>query len=136
MLLPVDLHDLNFPREYSIIYGVEILFIKNGLLCDLTDVSNQVSSPPPRFSILPAENSTAIGPRGALGGADKKTIEIKLKSFSNIPSHVSLDTSPTPLLYGTFEPSEINLPASGWGTTCLLSGPNLPMIGPLLKPYL
>jgi hypothetical protein len=53
------------------------------------DVSNLVFNPPPRFSILPSSNSSAISPWAV------ETLEITIKSLANIPSIVTLSIGPT-----------------------------------------
>jgi hypothetical protein len=110
--IPLNLATINSPSQYLMIFGTEARFIENGLLCELIQFTNQVSSPPPEFSIIPSSNSSSLGP------GEEKTIEVKVQSHSNIPSTVSLYTnSSTPMLQeATFSPPVINIPPSGWAT--------------------
>jgi hypothetical protein len=110
--LPLNFTTINSPNQYLMIFGTEVRFIENGLLCELIQFTNQVSSPPPEFSIIPSSNSSSLGP------GEEKTIEVKIQSHSNIPSTISLYTnSSTHMLQeATFSPSVINIPPSGWAT--------------------
>jgi hypothetical protein len=124
--LSIDLQKINSPNQYLMVFSTELTYIKNGVLCELLQNTNQVSIPPPKFSIIPSLNSSTIGP------GQSKTIEVKVKSFTEIPSRISLSTIQLESINATFSPSVIDIPPSGWTTTQLTikSGWNK-----ALKPY-
>jgi hypothetical protein len=123
ILLPLDLRTINSPSQYLMIFAMESVFIKDGHLCDLVDATNQVSAPPPNLSILSSSNSSTIGP------GQVKSIEVKVKSSSNVDSfiHFTTNTKRLPVV-ARFSPSIIHVPPSGWATTKLTIKGNLSTI--------
>lgn len=123
VFLPIDLSLFNSPNQYLLVFASEAKYInENGRLCDLLQISNQVSVPPPRFDIILSENSTSVGPTiGPFQGV--KTVELKIKSFATSPANVTLSTSiPTEfkqLLDANFSQSKLYVPTAGWATTLL-----------------
>jgi hypothetical protein len=113
VILPINLSTIGSPNRYLLIFSTDLAFVKNGNLCYLFDMTNQVVVPPPKFSIAPASNSTTIGLW------QTKNIEIKVRSFSSLLSHISFSTHSTDLLDVAIQPNEFDVPPSGWATTVL-----------------
>lgn len=112
--LPVDLGAINSPNQYLMIFSVEQAYIKDGHLCDLLDATHQVASPPPKFSLLLSSNSSSV----TLSPGDTKTVEVKIKSYSDILSNATFYTDTRDLpIRATFSPTLITIPPSQWATT-------------------
>lgn len=127
VLLPLDLHLINSPSQYIMVFTTNVGFIKGGRLCELADLSTQVSNPPPKISIIPSVNSSTIGP------GQIKSIEVKVTSSSRIPtniSSISVDTKDLPIV-ATLNPNRIIVPPSGWVTTELTLKGNDSLTNPI-----
>jgi hypothetical protein len=111
--IPINLRTINSPNQYLMVFLSEATYLKNGLLCELVQSTDQVSSPPPRITILPSSNSSSMGPQ------QEKRIEVTAKSFSNIPYTINFKNHYSEKVHATFNPSVIRIPAAGWNTSQL-----------------
>jgi hypothetical protein len=110
----INLREINFPNQYLIVFINELNYVKNGLLCELIQKTNEASSPPIRFSILPSLNSSTIGP------GQTKTIEVKVVSLSHVPLTVNLSTvSNLPYMNSSFDPHLLKIAPTGRATSQL-----------------
>jgi hypothetical protein len=78
-------------------------FIKEGRLCVLTDITNRVYVPPPRFVMSTEPGSIFLRP------GEEKTVEIKVKSTTNDNSIVVFHTNKINDLQLPFTPNIISV---------------------------
>jgi len=136
--IPINLRTINSPNEYLMVFLAGATYILDGLLCEMVQNTDTVSSPPPKLSIIPLSNSTSIDPSydplidppydpyyDSLidlnsSRSQEKQIEVMVKSFSDIPYTISFKNHNTSKIVSTsFSPPSIKIPPSGWNTTQL-----------------
>lgn len=86
ILLPVDLSKINSPDQFQVFFSIEDDFIKDDRLCLLVDQSNQMSYPPPNYSIIFSPTSLELRP------GENKFVQLTIQSNSNLYANVSLST--------------------------------------------
>jgi hypothetical protein len=125
VVFPVDLRELNYPNQYNLMFSTDVIFAKDGYFCHLVSSTNQVSVPPPIFYIMPSSNVTNLGPRLTSDSFSAKTVELTLKSLSNMYSLASLLTPYDRSILGsaTLDPTILNVPEYGSVTTQLTIKP-------------
>lgn len=85
--LSLDLGSVTYPNQYSVLFYTGYVFIKDGRLCGLSDISNRVYIPPPEFTVLASPNPVE------LRVGEEETIELQVKSKTNLKSYAFLSTS-------------------------------------------
>jgi hypothetical protein len=111
--IPINLRIINSQNQYLMVFVSEATYVRNDLLCELVQKTDQVSNPPPKLSISISPNSTSLGP------GEIKSVEVKVTSFSDIPYNVSFQKPVNGQIEARFNPPAIEIPPSGWNTTQL-----------------
>jgi hypothetical protein len=129
VFMPISLQTLNSPNEYIMVFLTGGTYVLNGLLCDVFQSTDTVYSPPPKLSILLSSNSSSVDPSmpiypligPPISPSQKKSIEVMVKSYSDIPYTITFDTSPleSEIVDISFTNSTLDIPRSGWVTTQL-----------------
>ena len=121
VFMPISLRTINSPNEYLMVFLTGATYVLNGLLCDMFQSTDTVSSPPPKLSILLSPNSTSIDPSFGLPFSlpQEKSIEVMVKSFSDIPYTISLKNHNSTFVNTSFSDLTLKIPPSGWVTTQL-----------------
>jgi hypothetical protein len=88
--LPLNLGFLGYPYQYSIIsYASDTYLTKDYHICHLKDITSVVHIPPPEFIISTLPNSVNLFP------GENKSIELRIKSNTNLNSHATIYTNQT-----------------------------------------
>jgi hypothetical protein len=87
--LSVDLGTVTYPNQYNLLFYTNYVFIKDGRLCSLSDISERVHIPPPDFNMSISPSNAYLRP------GEKKIIEFQIKSNTDAKSEVSLSTNQT-----------------------------------------
>jgi hypothetical protein len=113
--LSLNLSIAGSPSQYRIIsYASDTFMTKDSHVCHLIDVTDVVHVPPPEFIISTLPNSVSLFP------GENKTIELQIKSNTNLDSHILLyPSNQTDSIKLTFTPREISIPPSGLATSLL-----------------
>ena len=106
ILLDFDLGIANFPDKYSTTLGTTVQFVKDGNLCTLRDRSFAVAMPPPEYVITESPNRLILEP------GHNKTIELLIKSLTNLDSSIFLSPKTPEYIDVSFAPNQMFLPAS------------------------
>jgi hypothetical protein len=113
--LSLDLGGLSYPNQYSVYFYALNLYIKDGTLCRVVNLTNKVYIPPPEFAISTNPNSLTLEP------GDTKTIELQLKSNTKLltNSFVVFSNRQFSGLRLNFIPNGTYIPYSGNATSLL-----------------
>ena len=112
--LSVDLANVTYPSQYDLLFYTNYLFIKDGHLCALSDISNRVYVPPPRFNMSTSPSNAYLRP------GEKKIIEFQIKSNTNTRSDVFLSTNQTDHdIQLLASPKKLSIPPYGLTTSRL-----------------
>jgi hypothetical protein len=98
----INLQSLGYPDKYNLLFTTLSGFNKNGHLCSLQDITHYIPLPPPTFEISTASNPE-LRPYG------EETIEVKVKSLSNVNALLSFLPFQSHNINGTFSPNNITL---------------------------
>ena len=101
--LSIILKDINFPSQYTIFFYVSDVFINDGYLCRLLDISNRVYIPPPEFKIKTLPSAVILKP------GDEKNVEVNIKSDTRFESQILLTTIQPKGLILTFTPNKTSI---------------------------
>ena len=82
--LTLDLNSISSPNQYDLPFYAVDLFVNNGVLCRMADITNRVFIPPPEFVITTSPSSVLLRP------GEEKTIELKVTSTTGVKSQISL----------------------------------------------
>ena len=91
--IPIDLHLLNFPKQYSAVFQIiDSFYITDNTLQKkpffVVDATSRVGIPPPQFFISTENNSIEVK-----AGENEKKILLRLNSTSFLPSFVTLSVN-------------------------------------------
>jgi hypothetical protein len=111
VLLSFDLKDINYPRQYRVLFSINAFFDRNNVNCQIADATNWVPVPPPEFQISTAPSSMTLRP------GEERDISIYLNSSTSSRAVASLSTDPIEGIEIQFTPDEISLPANGVTTS-------------------
>lgn len=111
--LSLNLDAVTYPNQYSLLFYTIYVFIKDGRLCGISDISNRVYVPPPEYLISTSPNSLDLRP------AEEKTIRLQIKSNTNTRSDVFLATNKTDGVELTLSPNKASIPPYGLATSRL-----------------
>jgi hypothetical protein len=102
--IPLELDALNSPSQYTVFFYISDIFIKDGRLCRLLDISNRVYIPPPEFSISMSQSSVNLRP------GEEKIIEVQVKSDTKFSSQLFLHTNQLRGIQLGFIPNQTAIP--------------------------
>jgi hypothetical protein len=85
--LSLDLRSVTFPKQYNVLFYTMYVFIKDGRLCGISDISNRVYIPPPEYIVSASPNPIE------LRVGEEEIIELQVKAKTNLRSHALLSTS-------------------------------------------
>ena len=111
--LSLDLSDATYPNQYSLLFYTIYVFIKDGRLCGLSDISNRVYVPPPDFTMSTSPS------RIDLRAGDERTVSLQIKSNTNTRSEVVLSTNQTDEVELALSPNKTSIPPNGLITSRL-----------------
>jgi hypothetical protein len=113
--LSFDLAIAGSPSQYRIIsYASDTFMTKDSSVCHLIDVTDVVHVPPPEFIISTLPNSVSLFP------GENKTIELQIKSNTNLDSHILLyPINQTNGIKLTITPHEVSVLPSSMATSLL-----------------
>lgn len=112
--LSLNLGTIGSPSQYSIVsYASDTYMTKDYHVCHLIDTTSIVHIPPPEFVMSTLPNSVILFP------GENKTIELQIKSNTNLNSHVMVYTNQTEDVMITFTPQDISVLPSGIATSLL-----------------
>lgn len=80
----LNLSQVTSPRNYDLLFYSVDMFVKNGLLCRMVDITNRVYVPPPEFTIKISPSSITLRP------LDQKSAELQIKSNSDVKAQAYL----------------------------------------------
>jgi hypothetical protein len=112
-LLSFDLGDVNYPKQYNVIFSMSAHYIIGNHACHLLYVTDEVSIPPPVYYISPSSETPLLRP------GEQKNIELQIKSSTGIPAMVSLFTNKINDIELKFIPNETSVPPLGMATSIL-----------------
>lgn len=110
----MDLSDINFPDQYSLVFFVTESFTNRNSTCniDLFDMTDEVHIPPPDFSFVVSPSSVSLRP------GEEATMELQIKnSNTKVNSTVELSTNVTGGIEVAFIPNKVSVPPSGLATS-------------------
>jgi hypothetical protein len=110
----VDLESLNLPDQFYVSFAAGEGYLRNGLLCVLTDSTDFISVPPPHYSI--SANPSSIND---MRPGDERDVLIQINSPATLPFHISLSPEQRPGLELTFRPNEMSGVPGGISTSTL-----------------
>lgn len=105
--LSLKLDLLSNPSQYSIIAYASEAYEQDSIFCKLVDVTDVIHIPPPDFILSTLPSSIVL-----LAG-ENKTVELQLKSNTNLQTNISLSSNQNPLVKLTFEPNRLYVPPLG-----------------------
>jgi hypothetical protein len=111
--LSLDLSAATYPNQYSLLFYTIYVFIKDGRLCGLSDISNRVYVPPPDFTMSTSPSHID------LRAGEEKAVSLQIKSNTNTRSEVFLSTNDTDEVELTLSPDKTSIPANGLTTSRL-----------------
>lgn len=111
--LSVDLSSLTYPDQYGLLFYTQYIFIKDGRLCGLSDISSKVSIPPPEFTMSTIPNNIDVRP------GEEKIVRLQIKSHTNTKSVVTFSTSQPDDVKLSHSPKKISIPPYGVATSNL-----------------
>jgi hypothetical protein len=111
--LSLDLSSVTYPDRYSLLFYTQYIFIKDGRLCALSDISSHVSIPPPEFTISTSPNNIDLRP------GEDKTIRLQIKSDTNTKSEVYFSTNQTDDIKLSLSPEKTSISPYGLATSRL-----------------
>ena len=111
--LSLDLSSVTYPDQYSLLFYTQYIFIKDGRLCALSDISSHVSIPPPEFTISTSPNNIDLRP------GEDKTIRLQIKSDTSTKSEVSFSTNQTDDIKLSLSPKKTSISPYGLATSRL-----------------
>jgi hypothetical protein len=105
--LSLNLGLLSYPSQYSIVaYALEV-YKKDSVFCKLVDVTDVVHIPPPDVAIYTMPSSIGLLP------AESRTVELQVKSNTDLQSNISLSTDENSNVKLSFEPNKLYVPSYG-----------------------
>lgn len=125
--VPLRLHDINSPTDYSAFFFMNINFVKGTQYCNFGEITSAISGPLPEFNITYDPARPSIGPN------QEKIVEIKIQALTNSFSHMtlSINKKDADIQSATFrdtdsDTTEIDIRPNGWNTTQLvIKGPSI-----------
>jgi hypothetical protein len=111
--LSFNLESVNYPSLYDILFYAADDYVKDGLLCRMTDLASRVYVPPPEFSITAMPSTVTLRP------GDETNVELKVKSNTSIRSQVSLFLNTSKDIQTSIIPNETFLSPNGIVTPIL-----------------
>lgn len=111
--LTLDLNSVSSPNQYDLLFYAVDLFVQNGTLCRMVDISNGVSVPPPEFIITTSPSSVLLRP------GEEKNIELKVTSTTGVKSQIFLSTTQTNDVKLNFTPNRTSIPPYGFITSLI-----------------
>jgi hypothetical protein len=111
--ISMDLGTATSPNRYSVLFYTMYVFIKDGHLCGISDISNRVYIPPSEFQISTSPQDVILRP------GEEKIVELQIKSNTNIKSQAFLSTNQTDEIELNFSPNVISIPSNGLATSRL-----------------
>ena len=124
--LPINLRLINFPDQYLVVFFTEATYVKDGLLCEIVQKTDQVSIPAPKLSMSLSDNFTSLSPE------ESKKIEVTVKSHSDFPYNVTFQDYHSAIIDASFSPHSIQVSPSSWNTTQVTIKSNKPWNTPTL----
>lgn len=85
--------------------------MKDGMYCNLIDITDYFPVPPPHFNISTSENSIFLKP------GQEKTIELRIESDANFLSTAYLSPTPTNKIETKITPNILSIPPNGISTS-------------------
>jgi hypothetical protein len=111
--LSLDLRHLNYPNLYDVLFYATDLYVKDGRLCRMVDITSRVYVPPPEFSVTSIPSTVVVRP------GDNAPVELEVKSNTNIKSQVFLYANASSDIQGSIIPNKVFLPPNGVVTSLL-----------------
>ena len=85
--LSLDLGSVTFPKQYNVLFYTMYVFIKDGHLCGISDISNRVYIPPPEYIVSASPNPIE------LRVGEEEITELQVNAKTNLKSYALLSTS-------------------------------------------
>ena len=85
--LSLDLRSVTLPKQYNVLFYTMYVFIKDGRLCGISDISDRVYIPPPEYIVSASPNPVE------LRVGEEKIIELQVKPKTDLKSYALLSTS-------------------------------------------
>jgi hypothetical protein len=114
--LSLNLSSVTYPDRYSLLFYTQYIFIKDGRLCAVSDISSEVSVPPPEFTVSTSPNNIELRP------GEEKTIRFQIKSDTAFKSEASFTTNQTDDIRLNVSPKKMSIPPNGLATSHLHIG--------------
>ena len=115
--VPLDLKKINFPKEFLIVFFTDYDYqdITNNLYHEITDFSDIVFIPPPKFQITTLPNNILLRP------GEEETIQININTSNHIikPDASFFTENKSEILNSFVRPNKIEIPTSGFVTSNL-----------------
>jgi hypothetical protein len=106
--LSLDLRKISLPTQYIVIFFVDYDYSTEDQDYQLTDFSDWIHLPSPKFLMFASEDHLSLNP------GDDKVIEIRINSTPPIiGSHINLSVRNTPNITSYFDPSGMEIPQLG-----------------------
>lgn len=85
--IALDLNNVTSPNSYDLLFYSVDMFVRNGFLCRMVDITSRVYVPPPEFTIKISPSSMTLRP------SDQKSAELQIKSNSDVKTQVYLSSN-------------------------------------------
>ena len=108
--LSLDLASVTSPEQYNVLFYTMYVFIKDGRLCGISDISNRVYIPPPEYVVSPSPN-----PVGLRVG-EEEIIELQVKANTSLKSYAVLSTGQIDGINANFSSRGAYVPRDGSAT--------------------
>ena len=111
--LSLNLDSITYPDRYSLLFYTHYIFIKDRHLCFVSDISSEVSIPPPQFIISTSPNNIELRP------GEDKTIRFQVKSNTVFKSEASIAANQSDDIKLSVSPKKVSIPPNGLATSRL-----------------
>jgi hypothetical protein len=105
--LSLNLGSITYPDRYSLLFYTYYIFIKDRHLCFVSDISSEVSVPPPQFIVSTSPNNLELRP------GEEKTIRFQIKSNTAFRSEASIAANQPDDIKLSVSPKKVSIPPNG-----------------------
>jgi hypothetical protein len=113
VMFSVPLSKIGSPQQYNLLLSTYDVYMQNGKMCYLVDITNWVQAPPPEFVITTTPNPILLRPD------EKVPVEVQVKSLTNVKSNVQLSLDQVSGLKIEIPSNTAYVPPLGIGTLLL-----------------
>lgn len=99
----LDLKSLNYPSQYKVFFATGANFMNINILCELVDVTNFVSIPPPVLNVTTSPSILELRP------GEERYVQIKLQSETKLDSMVALNLTKHEKLQMNFSTNRLSM---------------------------